>query len=395
MRVRGLLSAFARISLVCLAASALAGCAMFPAQGPDPSQVVGEASGANGKLPYLVVDLSQTNLPVLQRNRIQALGGSLRDAGGAATLRLGVGDIVNVTIFEAAAGGLFIPSDAGSRAGNFVQLPAQEVNRNGTITVPYAGAVPAAGRTPQDVQATIVSRLQNRAIEPQALVTLQEARSSLVSVTGEVNQPVRFAITRSGDRILDAITRAGGSKWPPFETYVTLQRGSNVSTVYFNRLVNEPSNNVFLRPGDTIILKREARTFMALGASGQNGHINFDQETLKLSEAIGRAGAVLDSRGDPAQIFIYRLESRQVVKDLGYDTSGYTSSLVPVVYRINMREPQGFFLASAFVMQPKDVLFVSNSPAVELAKVLSLIQLAANTVTDSDAARISVKGGRR
>jgi polysaccharide biosynthesis/export protein len=68
---------------------------------------------------------------------------------------------------------------------------------------------------------------------------------------------------------------------------------------------------------------------------------------------------------------------------------------IPVVYRINLREPQGFFLASQFPMNPRDILFVSNSPIVEIAKVLSVIQLAANTLTDSDAARISLKGGRR
>jgi hypothetical protein len=32
-------------------------------------------------------------------------------------IRLGIGDVVSITIFEAAAGGLFIPSDAGARPG--------------------------------------------------------------------------------------------------------------------------------------------------------------------------------------------------------------------------------------------------------------------------------------
>ncbi len=372
-----------------------AGCALFPTQGPSPELVTGEAPSGADRLPYLLVDISPSVTSVVENTPVRTIGSSFRDRSGPTNLRLGVGDIVGVTIFEAAAGGLFIPTEAGSRPGNFITLPAQEVSRAGTISVPFAGEVEAVDRTPQQVQATVEQRLRNRAIEPQVVVSLVEARSSLVSVTGEVNQPARFAISRSGDRLLDAITRAGGSRWPPHETYVTLQRGGRTASIYFNLLVRSPDNNVFLRPGDTIVVRREARSFMALGASGQNGQINFDQEELKLSEAIGRAGAVLDSRGDPAQTFVYRLESRDIVKRMGHDVSGFSGDLIPVVYRINLREPQGFFLATKFPMQPKDILFVSNAAAVELAKVLNVIQLAANTVTDSDAARISLKGGRR
>jgi len=75
-----------------------------------------------------------------------------------------------VTIFEAAAGGLFIPIEAGVRPGNFITLPNQNVDSKGNIAVPYAGAIRASGRTPADVQQSIVDALKNRAIEPQAVV---------------------------------------------------------------------------------------------------------------------------------------------------------------------------------------------------------------------------------
>ena len=43
-------------------------------------------------------------------------------------ITLGIGDVVSVTIFEAEAGGLFLPSEAGARPGNFVTLPDQMVD---------------------------------------------------------------------------------------------------------------------------------------------------------------------------------------------------------------------------------------------------------------------------
>ena len=95
--------------------------------------------------------------------------------------------MISVTIFEAAAGGLFIPAEAGVRPGNFVQLPNQNVDTSGNITVPYAGAIKAAGRTPSEIQNDIVKAIGNRAIEPQAIVALVTQNTSLISVLGEAS----------------------------------------------------------------------------------------------------------------------------------------------------------------------------------------------------------------
>jgi protein involved in polysaccharide export with SLBB domain len=76
-------------------------------------------------------------------------------------IRLGMGDVVSITIFEAAAGGLFIPSDAGARPGNFVTLPNQIVDSKGNVTVPYAGTIRAAGRTPSELQQAIIDALRD------------------------------------------------------------------------------------------------------------------------------------------------------------------------------------------------------------------------------------------
>ena len=74
-------------------------------------------------------------------------------------ITLGIGDVVSVTVFEP-PGGLLVPSDAGARPGNFVTLPNQIVDSNGNITVPYAGTIRAAGRTPSEVQQAINEALR-------------------------------------------------------------------------------------------------------------------------------------------------------------------------------------------------------------------------------------------
>jgi polysaccharide biosynthesis/export protein len=44
---------------------------------------------------------------------------------------------------------------------------------------------------------------------------------------------------------------------------------------------------------------------------------------------------------------------------------------VPVVYRIDMRDPNSLFVSQAFRMRNRDLIYVSNAPFTEVSKVLS------------------------
>jgi polysaccharide export outer membrane protein len=298
-------------------------------------------------------------------------------------IRIGAGDVVQVTIFESASGGLFIPPEAGVRPGNFVTLPPQEVDRSGTITVPYAGLVPAAGRTAPEVQKDIEQRLAKRAIEPQVLVTLVERNASEVSVVGDVVAVAdRFKIRPGGERVLDMISKAKGLKYPGYELFVTLQRGTQRSTIYFPALVNHPQENIYVAPGDTIYVFREQQKFLAIGAlgtvgqtSGLTGQFAFEQERLSLNEAIAKAGGLLDFRADPGQVFVYRIEHREMLQRMKVDLSGFPpqQNNIPVVYRANFRDPSSFFFAQSFPMRHRDVIYVSNADSVEVTKFLDYL----------------------
>ena len=96
--------------------------------------MVGERPADPDKVQYVLIDLTPGTLSRVRQEPPLTLGGYFRSTSGPPDLKLGVGDTVSVTIFEAASGGLFIPSEAGARAGNFVALPVQEVARDGEIT---------------------------------------------------------------------------------------------------------------------------------------------------------------------------------------------------------------------------------------------------------------------
>jgi polysaccharide export outer membrane protein len=366
--------------LLCVAA-ATGGCSSFPTSGPASADVnAGQRDPAS--LPYALVSVRPDAIDLLAQHGPRLDSIPIPDRRRPRDIVFGVGDVVSVTIFEASAGGLFIPLEAGVRPGNFITLPNQAVDTKGNIRVPYAGRLRARGLTAEEVEQSIVDMLKNRAIEPQAVVALAEQRTSLISVLGEVNTPARFPASSNPERVLDAITRAGGPKGQGFDTWVMLERGGKRATVPFGALVYEPANNVYVHPEDTIYVYREPQTFVAFGATGLQGQFSFDAWRISLAEAVAKAGGLNDALADPASVYLYRGEPRAVAAELGIDTSRFPGPVIPVVYHVNFRDPAGYFLATKLQMRNKDVVYISNAVAVEAVKVLQYIRIVTATVND-------------
>jgi len=366
------------------AALALGACSTNPGSGPLVDDVNNHVQTENAPA-YELVPLNPATVNILHTHEPKGLAGAFTDKRPPASIVFGVGDVVSVTIFEAAAGGLFIPAEAGVRPGNFVTMPDQSVDNDGFITVPYAGQIKAAGRTAVEIQRSIIEKIGNRAIEPQAIVAMSSQRTQLISVLGEVNSPARYPASAAGakDKVLDAITRAGGIKGQGFETWVMLERGGRRATVPFENLVMTPENNIYVRPDDSIYVYREQQKFLAFGASGQSGEFNFDAWRINLGEAVGKAGGLLDAQAEPAGVFLYRREPRDVAAQLGIDVSKYTTETIPVIFSINLRDPGGFFLATKVMMKNGDVIYVSNSRNVEVAKFLNYLRVIMATGSDA------------
>jgi polysaccharide export outer membrane protein len=161
-----------------------------------------------------------------------------------------------------------------------------------------------------------------------------------------------------------------------------LNRDGRQATAPFAALINEPANNIYVRPQDTIYVFTQPQTFVAFGATGQQGQFAFGASRLSLAEAIAKAGGLNDSLADPACVFLYRGEHRKVAEQLGVDCSQFGGPVIPVIYSINLRDPAGYFLATQFEMTNKDVIVTSNASAIETIKLLTYLRLITGTVND-------------
>jgi polysaccharide export outer membrane protein len=355
----------------------LTGCGGLPASGPLAAEVISAQSPQGVVGGYVLVAVDERVASISASQPRESFKRVFTSGRPAPDLRIGISDSVVVTIWEAAAGGLFSAApdertiSAGSRTAT---IPEQVVARDGTIEVPYAGRLKVAGLTPAEVEQKIVDALAHKAIQPQVVVTISKNLSNTVSVGGEVTTGARIPLTTKGDRILDVIAAAGGIRIPASDAFIQLTRGRRTVSVAYNAILAHPEENIYSVPGDDITVVRDPQTFTAFGGTGRNAQVPFDAAGITLDEAIAKAGGLLDYRADPAGIFLLRFEPTglvaQLVPDRDLPSQG---DLVPVVYQLNLRDANSFFLARSFPMRDKDMLYVANSASDPVQKFLGLV----------------------
>ena len=113
-------------------AALLPACSLLPGTGPKSDAVNTNATASvrsTTPLPYTLVDVTADTIGFLSQPNLITFKGQFSDKRPKPIQVVGVGDVLNISIFEAAPGGLFTPGQsAGARPGNFVDLPPQAVD---------------------------------------------------------------------------------------------------------------------------------------------------------------------------------------------------------------------------------------------------------------------------
>jgi polysaccharide export outer membrane protein len=362
-----------------LALALLAGCAGSPdwlaGSGPSAGQV-GAAAADPQVSGIQIVEMTDSVARRLLASRRQTLFSEVLGTNGHKTTGLGPGDVIEVSVWEAPPGMLFGGGAASPLAGpstaNIATFPAQMVSPQGTIGLPFVGQVQVAGKSPQQIEAEVVRRLQGKANQPQALVRVTQNTTANVTVVGEVTNSARVPLTARGERLLDALAASGGLRQPLDKTTLQVTRGTQVVALPLETIVRDPKQNIQLQPGDVIAALHQPLSFTVLGATGKNEEINFESKGISLAQALARAGGLLDNRAQASGAFIFRFEDAASL-DWATPPLKTPDGKVAVVYRVNLRDPATFFAAQSFPIQNKDVLYVSNATAAEMQKFLNLI----------------------
>jgi polysaccharide export outer membrane protein len=359
----------------------LSGCGggvFFGADGPSTRQI--KKTGREGGNGALLVEMNEQTAARASNAKRQPSFADVLGEGQPFGTRISPGDTLGITIYEAPPAVLFGASalDANSLSAGSPQrasqLPPLQVSETGTIDVPFAGRLRAAGRSPQEFARDIAARLIGKAHSPQVLVNLAENGASAVTVVGEVGKSARMPLTPKGERLLDALAAGGGARESVDKVSVQITRGPLVAVMPLEAVIRDPRQNVYLRSGDIITAYYQSQSFTVLGAAGKNEEVKFEAQGITLAQALGRIGGVRDDRANPHGVFIFRLEDPAAVDpDKANSVARSPEGKIPVIYRVDLRNPVTFFAAQHFVMRNRDVVYVTSAPTADLQKFVNII----------------------
>lgn len=362
------------------------GCVSSPAwiasSGPDARQVNNvKTIDNNGSIQIIDVD-SAVARQLIQSTKSEQFS-ELFASKVVTNDLIGMGDVLDVSIWEAPPATLFGASLAemksGSAGSRLSTLPEQVVQSNGMINIPFVGQVKASGKTLHEIEKEIIKQLHGKANQPQVIVRLSKNVSSNVTVVGEVVNSARMPLSPRGEKLLDALATAGGVRQPINKMTLQVTRGDQVHAMALENIIRDPKQNITLQAGDVVTALFQPNSFTVLGATGKNEEQNFEAQGITLAQALARAGGLRDERADAQGVFIFRFEEPSALQ-LASNVQLTPEGKVPVVYRIDLKDPATFFVAQSFPMKNKDVMYVSNAPAAELQKFLNILTSVVYTI---------------
>ena len=133
------------------------------------------------------------------------------------------------------------------------------VRTDGNISLPLIHEIKAAGLTPLQLEEAIAEKLKGFYENPNVSVTVMETNSFKVYVSGEVRAPGVYKL-REETTILQIIPMAGGfTDWAKQRKILVIRKENGKEkrfTVDYKKVMkgDDPSSNVILKPGDTIIV---------------------------------------------------------------------------------------------------------------------------------------------
>ncbi|CAD0213810.1 capsule biosynthesis protein [Agrobacterium tumefaciens] len=351
----------------------LSACAK-PSDGPTAGNIRSATfPRTNEKIP--VIELANAPAATVSAGGIQSASGpgltALRNTGYNAQ-RLRRGDVIDITVLDTGEDGLFSPTQSKT-----LNLGRFTVDQSGSVNIPFVGKQRVIDSTPEGLQSQVVAGLKGSAVNPQAVVTVVDKPTSAVMLSGAVKTPGKIVLTARQERVLDSLNQAGGPTVAPGAANVTVVRGSQRASAPLDRIMREDRQNIRLSPDDQIMIDGDAASYTALGAFKSAGEFQFEAGKLTLAQAVGRAGGLLDDRADARNVYVFRNEIVQVPVARASGAKGpvaMATSMRPVIYHVNMRDASSIALMQLFQMQKGDVLYASNAPLVDSAKLLTVFQ---------------------
>ncbi len=345
------------------ALSILVACGL-PRSGPNKSEIFSGSVLKEGDAFVLAVDDRVNQIAGVTPSL--GFSSAFVGAGLSNTDTIRPGDVLGLTVWENVDNGLLVGNGLNDATINEVQVDA-----NGDIFVPYAGAIHAAGKSATQVRQIIADFLAQQTPDPQVIVRRLAGDGASVSVAGSVGAQGVYPIDQSTRTLAAMLAHAGGVTVRPDIAKITVVRGNQTGVAWFKDLYDNPAMDIALRGGDKVMVERDTRTFTALGATGTQNRVAFESQTITAIEAIAQVGGLSSNMADPTGVFVLRNEPEEIARQLVGDNTLIGTQRM--IYVLDLTQPNGMFMARDFAIRDGDTVYVTEAPFVQFNKTIAAI----------------------
>jgi polysaccharide export outer membrane protein len=277
---------------------------------------------------------SSTQAPLLAVSVPPGDSGTIKspESGASAArarVRIGAGDLLNVSIFD-------VPE----------MTQTIRVNDLGDATLSLVGSLHLADLTTAEAQAFIAKKLKagNFLVNPGVSVLISEYSTQGVSVLGEVTKPGVYQVLGSRT-LLDIISEAGGiTSFAGSEATVKHVDGSTATVRLTKDAQASLSTDVQLAPGDKVIIPRAGLVYVLGDVGRPGGFIMGNDGKMTLLQAVAMAGG------------INRTSSMNRSRFIRKGPSGYTETPVAVKKILEGKRAD-------IQLQTEDIVYIPSNSA--------------------------------
>lgn len=273
------------------------------------------------------------------------------------TYKVGVGDILNITVWDHPE--LTIPAGSyrsAQDAGNWV-------HNDGTIFYPYVGIVNVAGMNVIEIRSLIAQKLSKYIESPQVDVAVAAFRSQRVYVTGEVVTPGPVPVTNIPMTLLEAVAQAKGlNENADWQNVVLTRHGQNI-TVSLRDLFEKGDlgQNYLLQDNDVVHIPRnDYQKIFVLGEVKTPKTVTIQRAGMSLAEALSEVGGLNEGTANASGVFVIRANPQG-------------SKKLANVYQMDIADARAMVFADQFKLAARDVIYVTAAPVVRWNRVIAQI----------------------
>ena len=274
--------------------------------------------------------------------------------------KVGIGDVLFIYVY----GETERLSASLARGAAINPVFQKKVRDDGTIFYPNAGIIDVKGKSIEEIRLTLTDKLSDVLNNPQVDVSVSEFNSQRIVVSGNFNNVGTVPITINPVTLNEVVANAnpfgqGGSLSNGDLTSLKLSRDGVTYDIDFEYLSRTSliQNYIYLKDKDVLFLPDNSLSQVhVLGEANSPSSITLRRKNISLSHALASSQGLNQSTSRGKEVYVFRPK----------DYEGK-----PRIFKSNISSPTGYLLASDFLLQAEDIVFIGTAGVTSWSRFIS------------------------